>query len=360
MSTDSTQPEKATGDAPLSSDLTKFQLRCLAVIGAADRAPKGVAVLDALDDYYDEAQHHGRLYPNLDTLVAKGLVEKGTRDERTNEYWLTDRGRRVLRAETDWFVEHARAAGLDEDEPEIVTDGGQHQCVRCGHAYDRTQHEECPRCSNDTLDPITDGGLPQHLTPTSTIDGGTIYRCTRCGCEGARVVSHLDGCPAFDGEERVQAIATDGGVETIDPEIEAEYVGAHSALVATACQGWPDGAPDAEAFEPEQCGAKATHTVVMFDGRLHEVGMCDDCGEPADVRADDRAWSGQYVGEDADDPEIVTDGGVVQTDHVERARDLLAAARDRLDGLGGAEIVAIDERLAAADEELAAHQEGSQ
>jgi len=38
--------------------------------------------------------HHGRLYPNLDTLVEKGLVEKGEKDRRTNVYTLTRRGRR--------------------------------------------------------------------------------------------------------------------------------------------------------------------------------------------------------------------------------------------------------------------------
>ena len=46
--------------------------------------------------------HHGRLYPNLDTLVDKGLVEKGQRDRRTNFYSLTRRGRREIEARREW------------------------------------------------------------------------------------------------------------------------------------------------------------------------------------------------------------------------------------------------------------------
>ena len=61
-----------------------------------------MAVKDELEDYYEKKIHHGRLYPNLDTLVAKGLVEKGQRDRRTNYYSLTQRGRREIEARQDW------------------------------------------------------------------------------------------------------------------------------------------------------------------------------------------------------------------------------------------------------------------
>ncbi|MFO7907959.1 MAG: helix-turn-helix transcriptional regulator [Pirellulaceae bacterium] len=46
----------------------------------------GLAIKEELEDYYEKEIHHGRLYPNLDTLVEKGLVEKGQRDRRTNYY----------------------------------------------------------------------------------------------------------------------------------------------------------------------------------------------------------------------------------------------------------------------------------
>jgi DNA-binding PadR family transcriptional regulator len=45
--------------------------------------------------------HHGRLYPNLDTLVDKGLVEKGQKDRRTNVYSITNRVQRELDARRD-------------------------------------------------------------------------------------------------------------------------------------------------------------------------------------------------------------------------------------------------------------------
>ncbi len=64
--------------------------------------PHGLALKDDLEDYYDKEIHHGRLYPNLDTVVNKGLVEKGQLDRRTNVYALTDRGRRELEARRDW------------------------------------------------------------------------------------------------------------------------------------------------------------------------------------------------------------------------------------------------------------------
>ena len=47
-----------------------------------------------------------RLYPNLDTLVDKGLVEKGQRDRRTNFYTLTRRGSREIDARAEWEAQY--------------------------------------------------------------------------------------------------------------------------------------------------------------------------------------------------------------------------------------------------------------
>jgi len=44
----------------------------------------------------------GRLYPNLDRLVKKGLVEKGEKDCRANVYTVTKRGQRELEARRGW------------------------------------------------------------------------------------------------------------------------------------------------------------------------------------------------------------------------------------------------------------------
>jgi DNA-binding PadR family transcriptional regulator len=82
-------------------DLTGFQRDCLYVVAGLDGA-KGLAVKGALDDAYGTEINHARLYPNLDALVEKGLVEKGQIDDRTNSYSLTERGRRELEARRQW------------------------------------------------------------------------------------------------------------------------------------------------------------------------------------------------------------------------------------------------------------------
>jgi hypothetical protein len=82
--------------------------------------------------------------------------------------------------------------------------------------------------------------------------------------------------------------------QTISPEKEPEYVGAHSALADERCQNWQDAAPDVERFSPTQCDRDATHTVVMADENgIREVAMCDECGEPEDVDYHEREWTGE-------------------------------------------------------------------
>jgi DNA-binding PadR family transcriptional regulator len=82
-------------------DLTGFQRDLLYVIANLDE-PYGLAVKEGLEEYYESKVNHGRLYPNLDTLVDKGLVDKGELDQRTNYYTLTRRGRREIAARREW------------------------------------------------------------------------------------------------------------------------------------------------------------------------------------------------------------------------------------------------------------------
>ncbi|MFT4945511.1 MAG: PadR family transcriptional regulator PadR [Halovenus sp.] len=82
-------------------DLTGFQRDLLYVIAGKDK-PHGLAIKEELEQYYESEIHHGRLYPNLDELVEKGLVEKGELDRRTNYYSLTRRGQREIDARRDW------------------------------------------------------------------------------------------------------------------------------------------------------------------------------------------------------------------------------------------------------------------
>jgi PadR family transcriptional regulator PadR len=82
-------------------DLTGFQRDLLYVI-AGQEQPHGLAIKDELEQYYEKEIHHGRLYPNLDTLVEKGLVDKGEKDRRTNYYAVSRRGQREIDARRDW------------------------------------------------------------------------------------------------------------------------------------------------------------------------------------------------------------------------------------------------------------------
>lgn len=77
----------------------------LYVIAGTDD-PHGLAIKQDLEKYYQKEIHHGRLYPNLDTLVEKGLVEKGQQDRRTNIYRLTRRGEREIEARREWEADY--------------------------------------------------------------------------------------------------------------------------------------------------------------------------------------------------------------------------------------------------------------
>jgi len=82
-------------------DLTGFQRDIMYLVAGLDD-PHGLAIKDELETYYESEIHHGRLYPNLDELVNKGLIKKGKKDRRTNVYRLTDRGVRELQDRREW------------------------------------------------------------------------------------------------------------------------------------------------------------------------------------------------------------------------------------------------------------------
>jgi hypothetical protein len=94
-------------EAVSDTDLTAFQTNILFVLrgcqrgrydGRAPAGAMGLAIKDILetDEWLGEEVNHGRLYPNLDTLVEHGLVEKSELDKRTNHYELTDNGTTVI------------------------------------------------------------------------------------------------------------------------------------------------------------------------------------------------------------------------------------------------------------------------
>lgn len=86
-------------------DLTAFQrdiLYCLHKAADTGETPYGLGIKRELESYYNHDINHGRLYPNLDELVDKDLIEKGALDKRTNFYEITERGRRGIEARHEW------------------------------------------------------------------------------------------------------------------------------------------------------------------------------------------------------------------------------------------------------------------
>jgi len=85
----------------LMHDLTGFQRDILYVTAGLDE-PHGLRIKEELEKYYESEIQHGRLYPNLDTLVEEGLLHKGEIDKRTNSYTVTSEGERTLDARAEW------------------------------------------------------------------------------------------------------------------------------------------------------------------------------------------------------------------------------------------------------------------
>ncbi|MFC5135069.1 MULTISPECIES: PadR family transcriptional regulator [Haloferacaceae] len=85
-------------------ELTSFQRDLLYVI-AGKTNPSGQEIKQELQRDMGEITH-GRLYPNLDTLVKLNYVEKGQSDRRTNYYSSTERTMESLRTRREWEDRH--------------------------------------------------------------------------------------------------------------------------------------------------------------------------------------------------------------------------------------------------------------
>ena len=64
-------------------ELTGFQRDLLYCIAGTEE-PYGLGIKAELEAYGGTEVNHGRLYPNLDTLIDKGYVTKSKLDDRTN------------------------------------------------------------------------------------------------------------------------------------------------------------------------------------------------------------------------------------------------------------------------------------
>lgn len=63
--------------------------------------PSGQEIKNELEGEQAEITH-GRLYPNLDTLVDKGYLDKGMLDRRTNFYSPSEKGKQMIRERYEW------------------------------------------------------------------------------------------------------------------------------------------------------------------------------------------------------------------------------------------------------------------
>jgi len=98
-------------------DLTGFQRDLIYTISGIEE-PYGLAIKGVVAEYRQEEVNHGRLYPNLDTLVEKGYVDKQSKDKRTNLYlsllWRrllvshTAASRMLFRASSPGFLKTSR------------------------------------------------------------------------------------------------------------------------------------------------------------------------------------------------------------------------------------------------------------
>lgn len=77
-------------------ELTGFQRDLLVAIESIDGKPSGQEIKDRVNPLYESVITSGRLYPNLDKLEKRGMIERGEKDRRTNWYSLTDKGEETL------------------------------------------------------------------------------------------------------------------------------------------------------------------------------------------------------------------------------------------------------------------------
>ena len=85
-------------------DLTGFQRDLLYCIPEVEE-PYGKGIKRALESYRGIEVNDGRLYSNLNTLVEKDYVAKGSIDSRTNSYKLTAKARERLVERQQWEAE---------------------------------------------------------------------------------------------------------------------------------------------------------------------------------------------------------------------------------------------------------------
>jgi len=88
------------------------------------------------------------------------------------------------------------------------------------HITDPDQSKEVNRRGHSGAAIVTDGGLPEHLTEMSTLDGGAVIHCKSCGAEGdsPEKFAHHPNC------SDVSKTTADGGQPIVNIETERVFV----------------------------------------------------------------------------------------------------------------------------------------
>jgi len=82
-------------------ELTGFQRDILYCIAPLDD-PTGIEIKQEVTQYIGEEVNHGRLYPNLDELADKNLINKAAKNNRANVYQLTESGVNLIQNRRKW------------------------------------------------------------------------------------------------------------------------------------------------------------------------------------------------------------------------------------------------------------------
>jgi len=110
------EAQAVSSEPGIVRDLTAFQHNILVIL--SEEPMYGLAIKRQLEEYYGTEVNHGRLYPNLDSLVDMDLVEKSELDKRTNQYELTEDGHEAVLNRMNWVLS------------KFVTDDGRAESVR--------------------------------------------------------------------------------------------------------------------------------------------------------------------------------------------------------------------------------------
>jgi len=95
--------QSETVDNTPLADLTAIRRDVLSVVSKRDGAA-GIEIKTGLEKARDREEITvAQIYPALDALVERGLVDKDQSDGRTNSYSITKHGSMALRAHVNWL-----------------------------------------------------------------------------------------------------------------------------------------------------------------------------------------------------------------------------------------------------------------